>query len=214
MEQFEQLLTVSDSFAEHLQSLTQRFGALHQDAEVCAAACELSLEHAFSLRVLLAHAAANSACALLRSQYESLLRAAWVLYCATPAERTRAGAALSPEGGRRAQGLAGAKEMLEDLVKAAEADSRLTGLVLPLQEIHANSWKAMNSFVHAGLHPLHRSREGFPVQLADQVVRNSNGMMHMAVRLLYRLSVGPTVSASEVERAYRGFELCLPMTPG
>lgn len=211
MEQFDRLLAASDAFAAHLHSLSQRFGGLHQDAEVCAAACELSLEHAQSLRILLAHAAANSACALLRSQYESLLRAAWVLYCATPAERARAGAALSPEGGRRAQGLAGAKEMLEDLVKAAAADSRLTGLVLPLQVIHENSWKAMNSFVHAGLHPLRRSREGFPVQLADQVVRNSNGMMHMAVRLLYRLSVAPKVNVLEVERAHCGFELCLPM---
>jgi hypothetical protein len=210
---FEQLLAASDAFAEHLFTLAHRLGELQQGADACAAACELSLEHAQSLRLLLAHAAANSACGLLRLQYESLLRAGWLLYCATPAERARAGGGLSAQGERRAQGLAGAKEMLQDLVKAATADARLAGLVLPLQEIHANSWKAMNSFVHAGLHPLRRSREGFPVHLADQVVRTSNGMMHLAVRLLYRVSVAPKVSALEIERAYRGFETCLPVSP-
>jgi hypothetical protein len=87
------------------------------------------------------------------------------------------------------------------------------GLVIPLVEIRENQWKAMNSFVHGGIHPLQRS-DGFPVQLAAQVVRNSNGIAHIACRLLIRLATDlDAASAAEVERAYLGFEDCVPMTP-
>jgi hypothetical protein len=60
------------------------------------------------------------------------------------------------------------------------------GLVIPLEEIRENQWKAMNSLVHGGIHPLQRM-DAFPVELAAQVVRNSNGIAHIACRLLMRL---------------------------
>lgn len=58
------------------------------------------------------------------------------------------------------------------------------------------SWNAMNSFVHGGIHPLRRNADGFPVHLALQVLRNSNGLgtmtaMTMTPRLprRFRLSI-------------------------
>jgi hypothetical protein len=103
--------------------------------------------------------------------------------------------------------------MLDALKARAGFNQQLMGLVIPLVEIRENQWKAMNSFVHGGIHPLQRS-DGFPVQLAAQVVRNSNGIAHIACRLLIRLATDlDAASAAEVERAYLGFEDYVPMTP-
>lgn len=209
----DQLLARSSEFTEHLFDLAGKFGPRRDDgrSRTAAAAGELSLEHGQALRILVAHAAGSSACALFRVQYEALLRAGWVLYAASEAEVGRASSELSAEASRAAQNLPGAKTMLEDLERALRVDPGLVGLVQPLQEIRAQSWAAMNSFVHAGLHPLSRSAQGFPMDLADNVVRQSNAMMHMAVRLLYRLSQRAQVNPLQVERSYAGFEDCLPM---
>ena len=49
-------------------------------------------------------------------------------------------------------------------------------------------------------------------ELAAQVVRNSNGISHIACRLLARLAATADVAtAAEMERAYIGFEDCVPM---
>jgi hypothetical protein len=61
---------------------------------VCAHACLLSLEHARSVRILFSADAPQSASALLRLQYEALLRAAWVLYAASDLQITKLDAPL------------------------------------------------------------------------------------------------------------------------
>lgn len=39
-----------------------------------------------------------------------------------------------------------------------------------------NSWKALNSYAHAGIHPIRRHAEGYPVALAHSVLCNANGL--------------------------------------
>ncbi len=94
--------------------------------------------------------------------------------------------------------------MLEALATKAPA-----GLVKPLQQFSGVSWKALNSFVHAGLHPLHRLDDGFPIQLAQQLVRNSNGLLHMSYRLLATLAGRPDLMDT-VTRLWPLFTDCLP----
>jgi len=62
------------------------------------------------------------------------------------------------------------------------------GLSLPLAEFNQFSRHALNSFVHSGIHPLRRVREGYPAQMAATMIRISNGLMHFAYRLLASLS--------------------------
>src|SRR6185369_2871796 len=45
-----------------------------------------------------------------------------------------------------------------------------------LANFKESSWKALNSFVHAGIHPLQRQDAGYPVQLVEQILRNCNGL--------------------------------------
>jgi hypothetical protein len=212
---FAKLLERSTEFTHHLFSQLHRVHALREDARGLAArrAARLALEHGEALRILFGEGASNSACALLRSQYEAVLRAAWALYAASDEKVDKLNQPLDLASEQAAKNLDGPERMLEALKARAGVTPSLMGLVMPLDQIRTNHWRAMNSFVHGGIHPLQRS-DGFPVELGMQVVRNSNGISHIACRLLMRLAAQFDVaSVTAMERAYVGFEDCVPMTP-
>lgn len=212
-QKFARLLERSDAFMEHLTSLLQRIPSLRDDARGLAGrrAAHLALENGVAVRVLFGAGAPNAACALLRSQYEAALRGAWALYAASNEKVDKLNRPLDLDSEQAAKNLDGPEKMLDALKARAGFNQQLVGLVIPLVEIRENQWKAMNSFVHGGIHPLQRT-EGFPLQLAAQVVRNSNGISHIACRLVMRLAIQlDATSAAHVEHAYVGFEDCVPM---
>jgi hypothetical protein len=210
----DRLLERSEAFAAHLFGLVAHIEEFDGTAGPLASrmAAVLSIEHAHALCVLFAGGAANSACALLRLQFEALVRSAWLGHVASPAQVERALQPLGLTAQQAAKNLPGAQEMLEELEKKLQVHPGIAGLVKPLLEIRAVSWRPMNSYVHAGIHPLVRTEGGFPYELADQVVRNSNGMLHLAFRQISRLAVKGRLSPVVVDRAYLGFEDCLPMS--
>lgn len=112
---------------------------------------------------------------------------------------------LDSDSEQGAKNLPGPADMLKALVREAPV-----GLTKPLQEFEAISIKALNSFVHGGIHPLNRIAEGFPQTLGIQIVRNSNGLMHMAYRLLSSLS-GSQEQMNQMTRMYGNYQDCLPM---
>jgi hypothetical protein len=171
----------------------------------CAGACTLSIEHAGTVRLSFAAGAPNSGTALLRLQYEALLRGAWVLHAATDQQAAKLTRTLDFEAEQLAKNLPGAADMIDALARKAPA-----GLVQPLQQFQSVSWRTLNSFVHGGIHPLRRVSEGFPQPLAEQIVRNSNGLMHFGHRLLANL-YGSRDLMSQTTRIYRDFKDCLPM---
>lgn len=65
----------------------------------------LGFEHASSLKYLIAGSMYTSAAVLLRVQYESLVRAIWVLYCGTDAQADQMMAELSEDAARRTSNL-------------------------------------------------------------------------------------------------------------
>jgi len=209
---YENLLLRSHEFSVALVALLQVGGQPNGNPRCARAsiAAQLSFEHAHAMRVLFEAGTPNSASALLRAQYEALLRSAWLLYAASPLHVEKLSASLSQDSAAAAKNAPGAEEMLKQLERVAEEDPNLRGLVQPLREIRDVSWQPMNSFVHGGIHPLERTKGGFPVKLAKDLLLNSNGMLHMAARLLARL----TSSAELVEaadRAYLSFVDCLPV---
>lgn len=176
----------------------------NQQHELVATACVLCIEHASVLRAAFAVAAPNSGSAVLRLQYEALLRAAWLLYAATPAHVEKLGRTLDLEAEQAAKNLPGYMEMLDAVVKKAPQ-----GLSAPIAEFNQYSRHALNSFVHSGIHPLRRVREGYPVEMAATVVRFSNGLMHFAYRLLASLS-GSQRRMDRVTHLYKEFTDCVP----
>jgi hypothetical protein len=171
---------------------------------ICANACQLSLEHARSLRILFAAGAPHSATGLLRLQYEALLRAAWVLYAAGDQQLAKLTPQLDPNSEQAANNLPGPADMLKVLEAKAP-----TGLIQPLNEFKAVAMKGLNSFVHGGIHPLTRIKDGFPEVLALQLVRNSNGLMHFGYRMMTSLA-GSQELMNQMTHLYGAFADCFP----
>lgn len=125
--------------------------------QLVATACVLCTEHASVLRAAFAIGLPNSGSAVLRLQYEALLRAAWLMYAATPAQVEKLSATLDFEAEQAAKKLPGYLDMMNAVTRTAPA-----GLSAPLAEFNQYSRHALNSFVHSGIHPLYRARTGCP----------------------------------------------------
>lgn len=209
------LLERSQAFEDRLGTLLAGIGVVREDARALAAgrAASLGIEHGRAVRVLFGLGTPNSAASMLRVQYEAVLRGAWALYAANATQAAKLNEPLDLASEQAAKNLPGAELMLKALLMRAQAQPGLGGIVIPLEEIREHHWRAMNSFVHGGIHPLQRSAHGFPTQLAADVVRNSNGITHLAFRLLTRLAVSGQ-PLLPMERAWIDFEDCCPMKPG
>ncbi len=207
---FDSLLERSEAFEEAIAARFPEAGYVlavsDQKHELVAMACKLCIEHASVLRAAFAVGAPNSGAAVLRLQYEALLRASWLLYAASPAHISKLARALDLEAEQGAKNLPGYMEMFEAVVKKAPE-----GLGAPLAEFNQYSRHALNSFVHSGIHHLRRAREGFPLEIASTIVRFSNGLMHFAYRMLASLS-GSQRRMDRVTGVYLAFPDCVPGT--
>ena len=215
MIELSRVLDRSAAFLDALMEMiaaAENFGGTDDREEAAIAAAELALEHATALNALFDMGMGNSAVALIRLEYEALLRSAWLLYAATDAQVEKASAPLTRESADAAKNLPNAEQMLLDLERKLKTQPGLAGLVAPLRELRDAGWRQMNAFVHAGIHPLARTRDGFPEQLAVSVVKLSNGLVHFAARLLSRFTGDPGVVMT-VENAYTRFQDVLPMIP-
>lgn len=173
--------------------------------ELVTSACLLCIEHARVLRAAFAIAAPNSGATLLRLQFEALLRAAWLQYAASPSQIDKLTRSLDKDAEQAANGLPGNADMLRILgSKAPQA------LVMHLAEFDLYSRRALNSFVHSGIHPLRRVRDGFPTELAETLVRFSNGLGHFAFRMMAS-TTGSQPLMDKVTRVYSDFTDCVPM---
>lgn len=168
------------------------------------ASCFLSIEHAGVLRGAFLSGAPNSGTAILRIQYEALLRAAWVLFAASPGHVSKLSVEISIEAQQNAKNLPGTKDMLEAVAKHAPGP-----IARNLTEFHSLHQHALNSFVHGGIHPLRRTQEGFPITQALQLVAISNALLINAFQMLAAIS-GSTERAERVRNLHWSFSDCLP----
>lgn len=85
-------------------------------------------------------------------------------------------------------------------------------LTAHLAEFNQHSRHALNSYMHSGIHPLYRVREGFPADMVLKLIRISTGLMHIAYRLLAMLT-GSQRRMNKVTHLYAQFTDCCPMAP-
>ena len=208
-ETLDRLLDRSEEFEAALIECFPVSGFVLADAsdkhQLCSTACTLSAEHASVLRLAFTLVAPNSGAALLRLQYEGLLRAAWLLHAASPVDVAKLARSLDLDAEQAAKNMPGYSAMLEAVLKHAPV-----GLAAPLEEFNRYSRHALNSFVHTGIHPLRRAQEGFPILLAHRLIAMSNGLLHFAYRILAVLS-GSKRRLDKVTNLYLPFADCLPV---
>lgn len=170
--------------------------------------CTVALEHGLGLRSLMERGLATSAVGLLRLQFEALTRAMWLHYAASDLALQKLSAPLTPQSELAAKNLPSASEMIEQIGKrvGTNVPGAAHQMLVQFKDV---SWHAMNSFVHGGIHPLRRQSEGFPVHLALQIVRNSNGLLTMNGMKLAVLT-GDSVATTAMRHIQPAFADCLP----
>ena len=166
--------------------------------------CCVTFEHGQSAKALVAIGNFTSANGLVRLQYEALVRAIWLTYAASNEWVVKLGAELTAENAQRADKLPLLKEML-DALEGKGPDVPMS----MLKEFKEYSWKPLSSFVHGGIHAMHRHGKGYPMQLLDQAVRASNGLAVMAAMLWIVLSKNPMLEGV-IPTIQREFADCLP----
>jgi hypothetical protein len=121
-------------------------------------------------------------------------------------------APLSSESEQAAKSLPTANAMIDDIGKVAgtSAPTRAHQMLVHFRDVQM---KALNSFVHAGIHPLRRYAEGYPMQLILQVLESSNALTTMAGMTLAILTLDEAVTLP-MSRIQREFEDCLPTLLG
>jgi hypothetical protein len=141
--------------------------------------CQVAIDHGNGQRLLVMTDHVVTALALVRVQFEALIRAAWMLHGATDDWLERF---MTPK----------APEDLGETVMGPKVESMLTaidGAAPPfvgkmLREFKTTTWKPMNSFVHGGVHAVVNAMVDTPPEKLVSLLRNANGMSFLAAQVL------------------------------
>lgn len=167
--------------------------------------CAISIEHGESVRLLAKSGLITSAIVVHRSQFEALVRAVWILYSANDSQIEKLTADLNPEAEQNTKNLPQVNDMLAELAKNPVA-------AIPYQalsEFKDYSWRALNSYVHAGIHPLRRTTDGYPIEMVVQFLKISNGITVMA-GMQVAILTGRQQLVRNVRDLHVPFADCLP----
>lgn len=203
--QIDQLLTRSVVLEDRLLSfLALPLANASLRLQATKSLASLGFEHAQSVKHLVAAGLYTSAAALLRVQYESLVRALWVLYVATDDQARLLTADLTDETAKQASKI----PMLSQMLEAIEQKAPHAPVAL-LKEFKHYSWRPLSSYVHGGIHAVSRHEKGFPQELVAMEIRHSNGLLGIAGNLLLILA-GVPAEAGKMAAVYTEFRDCFP----
>ncbi len=195
----------SDSLAEELQDIIDL--PLFDDSSkirTSDVACSLSLEHWHSARALLRTGLLPSALVVHRAQFEALTRSIWLTYAASNEQISKLTADLSLESEQAAKNMPQITQMMQALEKSGPQQAYDA-----LARFKDNSWKALNSYAHAGIHPIRRHHDGYPLKLLHDVLRNTNGLAVMSCMQAVVLSGQQPLQRTLLELAGK-YSACMP----
>lgn len=165
--------------------------------------CSVALEHSVSLRQLVLNGNYTSAICIMRSQFEAITRATWLFYAASEQKIENTMKTLS-ELSQNADQKPSNSEMIAKMKGKAPEQA-----VLMFNEFKEVQWKALNSYVHSGIHALQRHGAGYPEQLVIDIVKSSNGLLSMTAMMAAILTGNEGIS-KDVSKIQRRHEGCLP----
>lgn len=149
--------------------------------------CSLVIEHAMSIQLLMG-AFPTSAIALVRPQFEGLVRAVWAKHAASDSDLDRLLAPLDIQSQQAAKKLPGVPEMLACLEKSGPR-----GAAALLARARLRLGDGLNSYIHGGIHPFARKCEGYPVRFLIDMQKNSNALSILTLIVLGEISLDPEV---------------------
>jgi hypothetical protein len=195
----------SDGLATDLQS-TLDMPLLDGSARVrlSGVACSMSLEHWHAARTLLRAGLLPSGLVVHRAQFEALVRSIWILYAASDDGISKLSTELNLESEQAAKNMPQMADMMVAIAKLGPPQAYEA-----LARFKENSWKALNSYAHAGIHPLRRHEAGYPRPLIEATLRNANGLGILCGMQAVVLSGQQPLQKSVLELAKR-HSTCMP----
>lgn len=141
----------------------------------------LSFQHAKSLRVLYDLELDGTATAILRMQFESVVRLMWLHFSASDSFIEGYAGSISVDNPPK--DFPSVTEMIEKIKK-----SGVRGPGEALEEFKEVAWKGMNNHIHNGYLALSRHVNSYPEELVIQIISNSNALNLMTAMVLARVN--------------------------
>lgn len=168
--------------------------------------CQMSIEHSCAFRALSEDRMFTSSFVVLRAQFEAVLRAVWILYGATDDHVVRISGQLNVDGEQSAKNLPQVQDMLASLASVPAAKVPFDAL----NEFKGSAWRALNSYAHAGIHPLNRMVDGYPMELVIGNVKISNALAMIAA-MQFCVLTGIDGLQKRLTPLHERFHDCLPV---
>ena len=201
----DELLEKSEALSSEFSRIFD-YGPIDESKRVIASwlMCSVALEHSISVRQLVLNGNYTSAICLIRSQYEAVTRATWLFYAASDLKIENPMKTLSELSQNADQ-----KPSNQDMIKAMDGKAPEMA-VLMFNDFREHQWKALNSYVHGGVHALQRHGAGYPEQLIIDIVKSSNGLLSMTA-MMAAILTGNDVIAKDITKIQRRHQACLPV---
>lgn len=143
--------------------------------------CDLSIEHGIAVKSLLKDQLITSALALFRIQFESVVRAYWLLMVASNNKVLKLQVS-SVEDLFKNQKIPMVSDMIEELAGVKE----IVHIIEQFKQFKFYSMNHLNNIVHSGSHSLIRRKAGLDEKQRNIVMRQSNNFTTMAAQILLR----------------------------
>lgn len=150
----------------------------------------IALEHGSAFQHLLSVDNPTSAIALVRLQYEAVLRGSWVFYAAPDQWIDSFGSQPGSNSRKEPAEFPKVYKMLEKLA-ASPAEPVLAESLSALKD---RAWDALNSYTHGGLRLMVRSLDGFEPELLAWMLRTTNSLCYIAAQLIAHVANDPARS--------------------
>jgi len=164
-----------------------------------------SMQYSDAVRLLCSQGLILGIGTTLRSQYEAIVRSAWVLHCATDLQVEKLNAVLNSETQQASKNIPSVNSMLGELDKIPQ----IANLLIALYEFKDSSWLPLNSFVHAGIHAVFWTKHKAPQELIEKLFRISNGLNIIAFQTIGILTGVPNIQ-KEIFSVASNYAECLP----
>ena len=167
----------------------------------------LSFEHGLATLKLIADGFVSSGLALMRPQYESLVRGFWLMHADTDnwIGKLRTVEQVGPNELSKLE-----TPMISDMLKLLDKSDAPNHILKQLQDFKAITNSTLNSFTHCGLIALVNNGMGYDQKLIYDALRNCNAVAAINLQMLSILT-GDEEAITPVRNMHHQFHDCLPI---
>ena len=189
-EELARMLVLSEALDEDVCVLLEKgWNITSQRLTICMGFCKAAAEHAISQRILIEAGLHGTALSLIRLQFETVVRAAWVLHGAKDDWLAKFSAPV-PAGDLNEPHLGPPISSMLDAIAphAPQAVSEFRRINMTM--------KVMHSFVHGGVHLVVHALRGYPPENLVAVLQNRNLLSLMLTNVIVIASQQPELKGT------------------